>query len=169
MGAQALVKIQRMDLGLTQVELAAQAQIALPTLQQLEAGASNPSLDTLEKLGQVLGFAVVLQPKSCDWSRLIELGLPLMDSVNRSKRSSLLSKEELIYELRRALTEVEVCDDDRKREAVCALILALSTHYPTFYRRHFGKNRHANVFAQIRSGRVIKLRRLALAKISEYL
>ncbi len=169
MDATSQVRNQRIELGLTQVELAAQAQIALPTLQQLEGGASNPSLDTLEKLGRVLGFAVELRKRSCDWDRLIELGLPLMSSAVCSKRESVLSSEDLVSELRCALTEIEADSDERKREALCALLLALSTHFPSFYKRHFKKNQKANALAKMGTGRVIKLRRLALAKISEYL
>ncbi|MGK5087624.1 helix-turn-helix domain-containing protein [Bdellovibrionota bacterium FG-2] len=168
------VRSQRLCLGLTQVELAAQAQIALPTLQQLEAGTSNPSIDTLEKLGRVLGFSVELQLKTCDWDRLIELGLPLMraqsSALGPRHRGNQGNKEDLVRELRTAIIEASAggCEA-RKTEAVAALILALSTHYPSFFRAHFGRNQQAEFMARVRSGRVVKLRRLALAKISEYL
>jgi len=53
-------------LHLTQEDLAALAGVGLRTLKALEVGKGNPSLDTLQKLAEVLGMEVRLAVKRID-------------------------------------------------------------------------------------------------------
>ncbi|TPE43461.1 helix-turn-helix transcriptional regulator [Pontibacter mangrovi] len=61
-----IIKERRSMLRLTQEDLAALAGVGLRTLKALEAGKGNPSLDTLQKLADVLGLEVRLEVKRID-------------------------------------------------------------------------------------------------------
>lgn len=54
---------RRKELGITQPHLAEIAGISVNTLYKLERGESNPSLEILNKLAEVLGMEIVLQVK----------------------------------------------------------------------------------------------------------
>lgn len=56
-----VIKARRKELGITQPHLAELAQLSTNTLYKLERGQSNPTLQVLEKLADVLGMDVVLQ------------------------------------------------------------------------------------------------------------
>lgn len=176
-----IIKEKRQRLGLTQVEVSAKAGIALPTLQILETGRSNPSIETLEKLGKILGFSVELKIQACNWDRLIELGLPLLAekpstrAKNKTKRPH--STVHLATELRAGIEELaqlkgESSTDEtseRKKEALSATLLAVSEHYPTYFKREFGRNSEALKLIENPTGRIIKLKRIALSTLCEYL
>lgn len=57
------IKNRRKELGITQPHLAELANISTNTLYKLERGQSNPSLDVLNKLAEVLGMEFTLQIK----------------------------------------------------------------------------------------------------------
>ncbi len=57
------IKNRRKELGITQPHLAELANISTNTLYKLERGQSNPSLDVLNKLAEVLGMEFTLQVK----------------------------------------------------------------------------------------------------------
>ena len=59
-----IVKSRRKELGITQPHLAELAGISTNTLYKLETGQSNPSLDVLNKIAEVLGFEISLNVKS---------------------------------------------------------------------------------------------------------
>jgi transcriptional regulator with XRE-family HTH domain len=157
------IKDERIKLGITQASLASQAKISLPALQQLEAGTSNPSLETLARVGRVLGLELQLKPLSCDWDRLCALGVPLTSEV-RARFTP--SEESLAREVRLALREPL---QERQSDALAGLLLALYEHFPSVFKRNFGKSSLAKRLIQNPSGRVIKLKRLAVARVSEYL
>ena len=52
----ALIRQRRENLKLPQMELAVQAGVSLPSIQNMEAGRAKPSLKTLEKVLQCLGM-----------------------------------------------------------------------------------------------------------------
>jgi DNA-binding XRE family transcriptional regulator len=58
-----VIKERRSMLRLTQEDLAALAGVALRTLKAIEVGKGNPSLDTLQKIAEVLGMEVRLEVK----------------------------------------------------------------------------------------------------------
>ena len=57
------IKARREMLQVTQETLAELSGVGLRTLKQLESGKGNPTLQTLEKLADVLGMEVCLQLK----------------------------------------------------------------------------------------------------------
>jgi len=55
------IKNRRKELGITQPHLAELAQVSINTLYKLERGQSNPTLDVLNKLAEVLGMELRLE------------------------------------------------------------------------------------------------------------
>ncbi len=58
-----IVKSRRESLKVTQETLAQLSGVALRTLKQFERGKGNPTLQTLQKLGDALGLEVTLSIK----------------------------------------------------------------------------------------------------------
>lgn len=57
------IKHRRKELNITQPHLAELAKVSTNTLYKLERGQGNPSLDVLNKLGEVLGMELTLEVK----------------------------------------------------------------------------------------------------------
>jgi len=57
------IKNRRKELKITQPHLADLAQISVNTLYKLEKGQGNPSMDVLNKLGEVLGMELTFEVK----------------------------------------------------------------------------------------------------------
>jgi len=57
------IKERREMLHVTQESLAEISGVGLRTLKQFESGKGNPTLQTLQKLGEILGLEVCLQLK----------------------------------------------------------------------------------------------------------
>lgn len=53
-----LMKEQRKLLELTQLDLAEMAQVGLATVKDIERGHGNPSLSTVKKILEVLGYEI---------------------------------------------------------------------------------------------------------------
>src|SRR4051812_35640967 len=113
----------RADLGITQVELAYQSGVSLPTVQNIEAHRANPSLETLSALANQLGLELTLRVKPANWEALCFYGLPLMDS-GRHVPGMSPRPEAMIQNLREASLELFYTPDSpertRKLEAVQA-------------------------------------------------
>jgi len=62
-----IVKERRKTLRLTQEDLAELSEVSLRTLKQFESGKGNPTLETLEKLAEVLGLEVRLEIKQINF------------------------------------------------------------------------------------------------------
>lgn len=58
------IKTRRKELGLTQNTLALLSQVGINTIVSIERGSKSPSLETLEKVLDVLGLDIKLQLKS---------------------------------------------------------------------------------------------------------
>ncbi|WP_373496606.1 helix-turn-helix domain-containing protein [Aquiflexum sp.] len=56
-----IIKWRRKELGITQPHLAELAGISTNTLYKLERGQSNPSLEVLNKLTEVLGMEIKME------------------------------------------------------------------------------------------------------------
>lgn len=56
-------KLRRKDLRITQPQLAELAEVSVNTLYKLERGTGNPTLDTLIKVADILGFELTLKVK----------------------------------------------------------------------------------------------------------
>jgi len=57
------IKERRKGLRVTQTQLAELAEISVNTLYKIERGQTNPTLETLTKIANVLGMEVCLQVK----------------------------------------------------------------------------------------------------------
>lgn len=55
------IKERRMRLGLSQKDLAEFAEIGISTVKDLERGVGNPSLQTLQKMLDVLGLEMLVK------------------------------------------------------------------------------------------------------------
>lgn len=55
------IKSRRKALKVTQPQLAVLAEVSVTTLYQIERGQGNPTLDTLDKIADVLGMEVCLR------------------------------------------------------------------------------------------------------------
>lgn len=168
-----LLKQSRDSLGLSQVELAHGSGISLPSVQNIEAGKGNPSLDTLEKLADYLGLEIRFEPKAADWDLLAALGAPI--TVLNPPPVVSKTPQNLLRLLRQAAVELsgvgEVEDRERKTEALQALLLALESHFPVFFRKHCA---HSKLLAgglrlDLNAPRLVRLKRQAVASLAEYL
>ena len=59
-----IVKVRRESLHVTQETLATLSGVALRTLKQFESGKGNPTLLTLQKVGNALGLEVTITVKT---------------------------------------------------------------------------------------------------------
>lgn len=158
----ATLKKTRVSKGLTQSQLAAQAHVALATIQNLEAGKANPSISTLEAIVQILGFDLILQPRQVDWDLWSSLGVPLIQKHNglHLRPSRDLLKENLVRLPLKAF-------NDRETVALTSFFSALEDHYPSVWiplpteLHRWQKKMRSRINSQ--------LRRMALERLSEYL
>ncbi len=161
----------RTMLGITQTELSRQAGVSLASVQNIEAGRANPSLDTLQRVLAPLGQRIELVAGPADWDALCRLGLPL---TARSHRNFQRNDDELGLQVFLAAGELDqrplVENHQRKAEALQALLLAIKTHFPGCYNKHCKRSPLLRPYVPKKpSGRVIKLARISTRMLAEYL
>ena len=91
------IRGNRMKLGITQVKLSHLSGVSLPTIQNIEVGKANPSMETLEALCRALYLKVSIVEKDADLKLLMAAGLPLAEETAPSLSSP--RPEELKKEL----------------------------------------------------------------------
>ena len=162
-----LFKKKRKELGFSQVRLAANANVALPTVQNLEAAKGNPSIDVLSKTLDAIGYEMKIVPRLPDWDLLFSLGVPLMEKKHYSRRPERRQVAPAILQAIDFLTQSTGAGFERQLDAVKAFVLALKTHYPSLYSgiRPFLP---AHFLPLHPDGRLIKLRRIALSLLARY-
>jgi transcriptional regulator with XRE-family HTH domain len=156
------LKKLRQSLGLTQAELSRLAGVSVPLIQLLERGEGNPSLETLKLIGKVIGFDVQLNEKPANWPLLITAGLPL---AGPHQTDATLTIWDVVREFSLAHAQAQ---NERERDALKAMLLAIKMHYPSCYRRFFAHQGIAIELGDV-DGRVLKLSRMARARLSEWL
>src|SRR5437868_5975395 len=114
------IRSTRQILGYSQVELAALSGVSLPTLQNIEAGKGNPSLDTINLLFKSLELRLTHTVEPADWDLLAACGLALTP-LHQTK--IVFSKEVLLQQIKRAIVELEnshpvIAELSRKQEAL---------------------------------------------------
>lgn len=178
MSFSSLLRERRLLSGMAQAALANAAGVSLPTVQNLEAGKGNPSVQTLEALFEVLGLRLEMVPACADWDLLARMGVPISTSgLRQDSGQSRFSSRQLADQLRLAAFEFQEGEDPRdppdrarKRESLEATLLALQSHFPSFFEDHV---RGCPVLEQrvprVPEARHIKLRRVALAGLARYL
>lgn len=164
-----LIKQRRQQKGYTQVKLSAVTNVSLPTIQNLEAGKANPTLTLLERIKGPLEILVDIRSGEPDWKFLQAYGLPLETAeTSKNAKSSPFSYFRFSKELLCAVDYVSLSHEERLKEAVGALLSTLQTHYPTFFGYGLAEPKVLKFIDTLKkTGRLIKLKRLALAKISK--
>jgi len=165
-----VLSTRRELMGLTQGSLASASGVSLPTIQNLEAGKGNPSLQVLVPLLRSLGLEMELRHSPYDWDRLADLGAPLEERAKTAPSPRSLTL--LIQNMKLAAVELKSHPEGRNRhqEALQALLIALRDHFPAVYAKHCASSRLLVALTQVPlNGKIIKLRRQALARLVEYL
>lgn len=155
----------RLRLGLTQENLAHESGLARSSIQKIEAGAFVPSESSLATLLSALGLELAIVPCKLDEALLLNLGVPLAGETSSSRPPTLAA---LVREFRKA-TSMKL--SEREREAFSACALALKSHFPSTWGKHFAA-RAFEAFADdelLRNGRILKLRRIAIDRLSRFL
>ena len=99
------------------------------------------------------------------------MGLPLRTSATAHFAPTVTRLSNQMF---RALKELSNGsggqDHERKKECVSALLLALKNHFPNTFKSQFAKSPLVNDFLlKARGTRLIKLQRMACARLAEYL
>ena len=162
------IKKIRADLGLTQMELATKSGISLPTIQNIESGKANPSLDILTRILNVLGLEIKVSAPVFQMEKAILLGVPL--SSNQSTSVIKPSREMLCLEVRKwAHYFRENIFSDRESLAMTSFLCAIKDNWPTIYREIECPIFDKQIETSRNNGQLIKLRRIAIATLSTYL
>lgn len=162
------LRVLRSQVGYSQVRLAQESGVSLPTIQNIEAKKANPTIDILEKIFLALGLKLTIAVPIFDVDLAIALGVPLSGEGVNLKKANKLS---LAKESRRWIHLFSTNQlNERESEALAAFLMAIHDHYATFYTHALS----CPIFDQkIKAGRKnprhIKLRRMALAQVSRYL
>lgn len=152
--------------GLTQSQLAYKANISLATLQNIEAGRANPSLQTVTAILDILGIELFIQSKEIDWDYLGHFGVPLMQAEEGHFGNP--TREELVKALTRlAVMHKEIEINSREGFALVSFLSALATHYPSIWQ--LIKKPWKDFLFKHKNKLDPKLRRLSLESLSSYL
>ncbi|MGZ3804470.1 MAG: helix-turn-helix domain-containing protein [Pseudobdellovibrionaceae bacterium] len=170
-----IIRAKRSDLGLSQSQLAAAADVSLPTIQNVEAGKANLSQSTLEQILEVLGLKLQVVSVGLDWNKAAQLGVPLMGSPAPSfpsqKKDFINALDDFLKSL--PMRKEEMLKYPRNWEALTSFLWALETHYlKTFEDLRYSKKAKYILSQNLKifeAGRLIKLRRIALAYVGEFL
>ena len=158
--------------GYSQTHLATLSKTSLPTIQNIEAGRANPSLKTLQKIAQVLHCEIKIDSKPPNWDLLAWHGVPILTYTQnfiQTPTSKTLVK--VISEACMAvLTHKSEPDQERKLEALQAVLIALKTHFPKFFEKKLKSVPSiTELYPKKLSGRLIRLKRYALQRLCDYL
>ncbi len=162
------LKKVRVDLGLTQMELAIKSGISLPTIQNIESGKANPSLDILTRILHVLGLEIKVSAPDFQLEKAILLGVPL--SSNQSNSVIKPSRDMLCLEARKwAHYFRENIFSERESLAMTSFLCAIKDYWPTIYIEIECPIFDRQIETSRNNGHLIKLRRMAIASLSTYL
>jgi transcriptional regulator with XRE-family HTH domain len=161
-----LIRNTRKTKKISQNQLAKDAGVSLATVQNIEAGRANPEIKTLESLLAILGFKLEAVPQSLDWDLLSHLGVPLTARQSLSWRPTPQDLRSTLQRLAPALDELS--RDSRDARALTAFLSALKDHYPSIWVT-IGDDVKSWLEKQLTGFTALKLRRLAVARLSEYL
>ncbi|MBU6153098.1 MAG: helix-turn-helix domain-containing protein [Bdellovibrionales bacterium] len=162
------LKRLRSTFRLSQVELAQESGVSLPTIQKIESGQGNPTLEVLEKIFSALGLRVHLNSEEFNVSRAISLGAPL---TGKKDPKVTPSKAALRIESRKWIHQVLGGQlSERDEAAIWAVLLALKTHFPKVYSEFIAsREMEDGLKEKSGDGKIIKLYRMALSEVSRYL
>ena len=161
----------RKELGISQSSLTQLSGLSLPLIQKIEAGQGNPSLKSLQALSGALGFKLDLLRKAAPWEDLSYHGAALSVSSHSHQRStrSPQSLVNCVFLCLREVNDKNTPLDSRASEALIALLLGIKSAYPTLWKKNFAKKIHAKTLPARPDGRLLKLKRISISVLSEYL
>jgi transcriptional regulator with XRE-family HTH domain len=163
-----LVKQARLIQGMTQFELAVESGISLPTIQNIEAGKANPSIEVLTKIFSALGLNLTFEVPPFDLERAINFGVPLLSKKMNAKGE--VTKELLKKECRKWLYHLhESTLTPRESIALISFFMAIKDHWPTFFSEIKSSFLEDLIEKYRKNGQCIKLRRIGIANLSRYL
>jgi transcriptional regulator with XRE-family HTH domain len=163
------LKETRLNYRLSQVKLSHESGVSLPTIQNIEAGKANPTVEVLERLLSSFGLQFQVAIPEFDSERASAFGVPLV--AYSSKSVVLVNKDTLRIETRKwhQLLLVKKLPE-REVVSVIAFLKGLKEHYYQYYEKEIATPLFDQMIeAHSGDGRVIKLRRIALANMSQYL
>lgn len=150
------------------MELATQSGISLPTIQNIESGKANPSLDILTRVLHVLGLEIKVSAPGFQAETAILLGVPL--STNQLTTLIKPSRSRLVIEARKwAHYFRENVFSEREALAMTSFLCALKDHWPSIYHEIECPLFNKLISISRNNGHLIKLRRIAVANLSRYL
>lgn len=156
----------RLELNLTQSDLAEASGVSLPFIQRIEQDRVNPSYSIVTALLNALGQEISIVAKPIDWDFLAACGVAVMPSQTLAL---IPSQEQLVQALRHAFVHTSRMSDSRERMALEAWLLAVRDHFPKFLQMHFEKKFIAAHFPKVISGKHLKLRRMSLDRLKNIL
>lgn len=150
--------------GLTQLDICRESGLSLASVQNVETGKANPSISTLEALADCLGLELHLVEAPPNWENLVICGLPLQVELSSKAKASLTM---LKRDLRRIVIQENL--SERESDALTALLWAIEDHYPSIFTKYFSGKAFLIYSNKPKTGKLIKLRRNALAVLGTYL
>ena len=96
-----------------------------------------------------------------DIELLLSAGVPLA-----GERKDLLSLDFAVVS-EAVIRVLDSTSEEKPRDAIRGWLIALNDHYPTLFARHFSSPKIIAAIASPRTGRDIKLRRLALSHLRD--
>ena len=165
-----LVRKARKRKKLSQVQLAAQTGVSLPTIQNIEANKGNPTISVLEKVCSPLDISLEFSDREPKWALLQTCGLPIEVEKNNQKNHQCPTPQQLTRELTSAvryLTKEFPSKDKRVEESVASMLCTIKHHYSTFYLYNL-ENPETIAFLKRNpmTGRTIKLMRMVNPQLS---
>lgn len=164
-----IIRKRRKIRGLSQIELAVKSGVSLPTIQLLEAGKGNPTLEVLKKLERTLGFTLEVREREPDWVLLQKWVLPVVGVGEQEISPEKPSPRKLLSQLSEAVEALSQIENERVAEGIAAALYALRRYYPLLFSYFFDEVEADRIFTQYPKGRMIKLSRVAGAKMAEVL
>lgn len=170
MDLRSLIKEKRRLMGYTQMKLAVLAKVSLPTIQNLELGKGNPTLELLKKIGKPLNYSFQYTSQEPQWALLEHCGLPIHPEQEKWAKTKITPLE-LAFQLKLA---IHFCEqkktEERLKEAVVSLIWAIQHHYPTYYAYCLESAETKTLLIKYPlKGRILKLMKMASSGLSHIL
>lgn len=144
--------------GLTQQELARLSRVSVPMIQLIEGNKANPSIEVLSRVCGVLGielsFKVQVDPRE---QVGLYFGLVVSETPARIRMLNSESLEQWLKMGKDRATEAP----ERVHEAWESVLLAIYEYYPSYFQRlEISPPKKV-------TGRIIKLKRIALERLVE--
>ncbi|MCM0607107.1 MAG: helix-turn-helix domain-containing protein [Xanthomonadaceae bacterium] len=165
-GAQ--IREQRKSMKLSQSALSSLSGVSVPMIQLIESEKGNPSIKTLVMILDSLHMKLVCKEEKFNWDRFARHTALLYEQGTVER--AFCTEQTLVSCLIAAGETLAKEKDQRKKEALESTLLALELYYPDFYRQLLVESSALKKLCAFSiSGRHIKLKRIALERLKDYL